>query len=334
MKVLAIGATGFLGPHVVRELAACDHDVAVVHRGETEAALPGGVRRIVCDRAALGDVRAELAAFAPDVVLDVIAYTEAQARDSLDIVRGLADRYVVVSSCDVYRNYDGLRGKLAAEATPDPTPLPETAPLRDEHFPYRGHDIPFAHREDYDKILVERAVLDDPGVAGTVLRLPAVYGPGDRQHRLRPHLMRMDDARPAILFDEAQAEWRWTRGYVENVAAAIALAVADARAAGRVYNVGEPEAFSLREWVERIGRAAEWSGSVRALPAARLPEHLRKENDWRFHLATDTNRLRTELGYREPAAPDRALAATIAWERLHLADAERPDYAAEDAALA
>ena len=40
-KVFAIGATGFLGPHVVRRLLALGHDVVVFHRGTPRADLPG-----------------------------------------------------------------------------------------------------------------------------------------------------------------------------------------------------------------------------------------------------------------------------------------------------
>lgn len=36
-------------------------------------------------------------------------------------------------------------------------------------------------------------------------------------------------------------------GYVENVAAAIALAVTREQAAGRIYNVAEPRALSVAE---------------------------------------------------------------------------------------
>ena len=38
----------------------------------------------------------------------------------------------------------------------------------------------------YDKIPVERAVLGNPALPGIVLRLPMVYGPGDRLHRFTP----------------------------------------------------------------------------------------------------------------------------------------------------
>ena len=52
-----------------------------------------------------------------------------------------------------------------------------------------------------------------------------IYGPGDRLHRMYPMLKRMDDHRRAIPMQENWANWRTPRGYVENVAAAVALAV-------------------------------------------------------------------------------------------------------------
>src|SRR5262249_33278795 len=121
---------------------------------------------------------------------------------------------------------------------PDPCPLAEDALLRENLYPYRAHAPgPADPMFDYEKILVERVVLSDPGLPGTVLRLPMVYGPGDPQHRLFPYLKRMDDRRPAILLTEGQAGWRWTRGYVENIAAAVAHAAAADRAAGCITSV-------------------------------------------------------------------------------------------------
>src|SRR5262249_27038435 len=126
------------------------------------------------------------------------------------------------------------------------------------------------------------------------------------------------------------------RGYVEDVAAAVALAATDGRAVGRTYNVGEAEALTEAEWVLRIGRAAEWAGRVVTLPEARLPGHLRTAYDWAHDLVGDSGKLRRELGYREPTPPDEAMARTVAWERTHPPDGVDPsrfDYAAEDAAL-
>jgi nucleoside-diphosphate-sugar epimerase len=331
MRVLAIGATGFIGRHVVSRLVELGHNVAVLHRGKTLANLPDGVLRILGNRDRLDDSRADLESFAPDVVLDAIPYTERQARGMVEACRGKTARVVALSSADVYRNYDGFRGR--ATASPDPVPLAEDAPCRRTRYPYRGSDVAFEYAHDYEKILVEEVLLNEPDLPAVVLRLPAVYGPGDRQHRLRPYLQRMVDDRPGILLHQEQAVWRWTRGFVVNVAAAVALAVTDASSTRRVYNVGEEPALTEREWVERIGAAAGWKGEVVAVPRERMGDHLKQLFDWRYELWTDTARIREELGYAEPVPLGEALERTVEWERSTLDDAEVTDYGEEDALL-
>jgi hypothetical protein len=152
------------------------------------------------------------------------------------------------------------------------------------------------------------------GLPGTVVRLPAVYGPGDYQHRLFEYLKRMDDGRPAILLGEGMASWRWTHGYVEDIVLAVVLAVTDERAAGGVYKVGEPDPPSWAGWVSEIGDAG-WDGEVVAVPDDRLPEHL----DWglatRQHWVADTSRIRWELGFQEEISREEALRRTVRWER-------------------
>ncbi|NNG17288.1 MAG: NAD-dependent epimerase/dehydratase family protein [Gemmatimonadales bacterium] len=331
MRVLAIGATGSIGRHVVDLLAGQGHHIAVLHRGETVAALPEGVRKIRGNRNRLEDSRAVLERFAPDVVLDLILYTEPQARAMVKAFRGRASRVVAVSSADVYRNYDGFRGRVTP--APDAVPLAEDAPLRETRYVYRDESMSFEYSHDYEKILVEHVVLSEPDLPATVLRLPAVYGPGDRQHRLRPYLQHMVDGRPAILLEEGQAGWRWTRGYVENVARAVALAVTDAPSAHRIYNVGDEPTLTEREWVERIGAAAGWTGDVVTVSATGLPDQMRQPLDWQYDLWTDTRRIRSELGYVEPVSLDEAVRRTVDWERLELDGATPLDYGDEDAKL-
>jgi nucleoside-diphosphate-sugar epimerase len=331
MKVLAIGATGFIGRQVIPLLVEQGIELAVFHRGETSADLPAGVLRLCGNRNRLDHAKAELERFAPDVVLDAILYTEQQAREVVEAFRGNTGRLVAVSSADVYRNYDGLRGKSTAQ--PDPVPLAEDAPLRDTRYPYRGSGLTFEHADDYEKVLVEQVLLAESDFPVTVLRLPAVYGPGDAQHRLRPYLRRMVDGRAAILLHEEQATWRWTRGYVGNVAAAIALAVADRGAVHRVFNVGDEPTLSERGWVERIGAAVGWAGRIVGVSASELPQHLKQPFDWRYELWTDTSRIRKELGYVEPIPLDVALERTVEWERSTLDGIEPLDYAEENAVL-
>ena len=214
MRVLVIGGTGFIGAPVVERLGERGHDVTVVHRGEHEPPSAADVPHIHADRTQLGDHITELRAVAPDVVLDMTAMTEADAEATRTVARRRTLRVVVISSADVYRAYGRMHG---SEPGPSETmPLTEDAPLRERLYPYRGE---FGGRfDDYDKIRVERAFSTDPDIRCTVLRLPAVYGERDRQHRLRAELARMDAGRPAVLIPARARTWRWSRAYVGDVA--------------------------------------------------------------------------------------------------------------------
>ena len=337
MRVLIIGGTNFMGPLVVQALNAQGHNVTVFHRSRTTATLlPDRVQEILGDRRPLAGAADILRKVEPEVVLDMIPGVEQDGRDVMSVFKGVARRVVSISSQDVYRAFGRVNHKESGPV--EPPPITEDSPLRENLYPYRGEtmrdeDDPQKWQDDYDKILVERAVMSDLELPGTILRLPMVYGPGDYQHRMFAFLKRMDDLRPAILMDEVEAEWRWTHGYVENVAAAITLAVTDERAAGRIYNVGEPFTFTMAEWVEKIGEAAGWLGRIVRVPQGRLPEPLRWGINAEQHIAVDSSRIRRELGYMERVDIDEATRRTVAWERAHppaKVDEKNFDYAMED----
>jgi nucleoside-diphosphate-sugar epimerase len=335
MRVLVVGGTGFSGPHVVRRLIDMGHEITLFHRGQTEADLPESVQHIPGDRERLRDFADEFVHFAPQVVLDLVARTEEHGRRVMEVFTGVAQRVVAISSQDVYRAYGRMIGIELGSI--EPIPLTERSPLRQKLYPYRERVNSDRRLYDYEKILVERAFMDNPELPGTILRYPMVFGPGDSQHRLFPYLKRMDDNRPAIVLEQGMADWRWTKGYVENVAAAVVLAVTSERAAGQIYNVGEEEALSESEWVRAIGVAAGWSGRIVPVSQDCLPAELVPGLDTAQHLVVDTSRIRDELGYVEPVSRDEALRRTVAWERAHPpadVDQQALDYAAEDALLA
>lgn len=336
MKILVIGGTsGFIGTHVVRQLASDGHEVTVFHRGQTNTDLPSNIRHILGDRKDLSEFISEFKQFAPEIILDMYLRFEPDAAALMQTFRGVARRVVAISSQDVYRTYGILWRRENTE--PNITPINEDAPLRTILYPYRhiakDEDDP---KYNYDKIPVERVVMSDRDLPGTVLRLPATYGIGDKQHRFFEYLKRMDDERPFILLEQDEARWRWTHGYVENVADAIVLAVTDERAANRIYNVGEEEALTRAEWVKEIGQAAGWRGEVLAVPKDDLPEHLKSPTGYEHDLAVDTSRIREELGYKEKISREKAILKTVAWERANTPteiDSKQFDYAAEDAVI-
>lgn len=322
MNIVVIGGTRFIGPEVVRRLLHDRHDVTVFHRGQTIADRTASARHILGDRKNLSEFRDAFGRLHPDLVLDMFPMNAGDAEMTLRTFRGLARRIVAISSADVYLAYGRLWNTEPGPV--QPMPLSEDASLRVTDKP---------HGQKYDKIGVERVVFAQNDLAATVLRLPMVYGRGDRQHRLYEYLKRMDDGRPAILLGETAARWKWTRGYIDNVAAAICLAITDDRAAGRIYNVGEEPAPTEAEWVCSIARCVGWNGDIATVPDEHLPKHLRTDYNFWQHMETDTRRIRSELGYVEPVSREEAMIRTVEWERAHPPDTVDPadyDYAAED----
>jgi nucleoside-diphosphate-sugar epimerase len=298
VRVVVLGGTRFVGPHVVRLLVDAGEDVTIFHRGNTEVDLPASVRHVHDEFAHLG---AHAEALSPDVVVDIVPSID-KGGHGVRWFRGIAGRAVVVTSCDVYRAF----GRLwrTEPGPPDPTPLTEDSPLRSKRAGDAGPDV------TYDNVEVERAVSSDPELPVSILRLPAVYGPRDGQRRLATYVKQFDAGPAEITLPAPLAGWHWSRGYVENVAAAIALAVRDDRAAGRVYNVAETIAYSEAEWAARVGAAMGWDGEIRIVPAEG-----ESDLDFRQDYAVDSTRIRTELVYAEIVSPDEGLRRSIEWER-------------------
>lgn len=335
MRILVIGGTRFIGAAAVRHLHGLGHEVAVLNRGRSPVEPPSGVVRITGDRADLAASREDIARFAPEVVLHNVIISAEHARLAVEVFRGVAARWVLVSSCDVYRAYGRITGK--EPGPPDPLPLTEDSPLRASRYPYRDQAPDPSHPlHDYDKIPAEEIALSDPLLPGTVLRLPMVLGPGDYQHRLFAFLRRMDDQRPAIVLEEGYADWRSTYGFVDNVAACLAQACLDPRATGRVYNVADWD-LSMEELARAVAADTGWRGRIVRRAQEALPTSLHAGIETSQSLVVSGARIAAELdlGPRVPLAE--AIARTVAWERLNPPDpipAGTLDYAAEDEVLA
>jgi nucleoside-diphosphate-sugar epimerase len=289
MRVLIIGGTKFVGPHVVRLLVEQGHDVLLYHRGQTEADLPQNVRHARSQLAAMPVLRFphELLAELFDTVVHMIPMGEADARAAMKAFRGRAARVVALSSGDVYRAYGRLTGTEPGSI--EEGLLHEDSPLRSILYPYRKRaksaaDWVYA----YEKILVEREVLGDRDLPGVVLRLPKVYGPGNNADLSTVYAFRH------------QPQWRWTHGYVENVAAAVVLAAIHPAASGRIYNVGESPTPTVGE-------------RLAGLPPSSILTDESREFNLAQDIAYDTSRIRSELGYAEHVSYAEGLRHTLAW---------------------
>lgn len=287
MRVLVIGGTGFIGTHIVRELARHNHTVAVFHRGQTAALLPAQVQHILDPRSRIPiqHFPAAVLDFAPDVVIHTMAMGSLDAKAAARTFAGHTGRLVLLSSGDVYRAYGCFTG-----IEPGPIEhglLSENAPLRTVLFPYRARASSHEALEYwYEKILAEHAVLSERGLPATVLRLPKVYGPGNNSDLATVYAFRH------------HPDWRWTHAYVENVAAAIVLAATHSDAAGQTYNVGESHTPTIAE-------------RLRNLPPSPVESNLSSKFNFAQNIAFDTTRIRSELGYREIIPEGEAMLRTL-----------------------
>jgi nucleoside-diphosphate-sugar epimerase len=273
MNIVVIGGTRFIGASVVRQLVAAGHGVTVYHRGQHEADLPAEVRHVRSPQAAMPirSFPAELLTPQPDVVIHMMAMGEADAQAALEFFRGHTRRMVWISSGDVYRAYGRFTG---IEPGPvEPCPLREDAPLRSVLYPYRDPSKPADDLANvYEKILMERVAMSDPSLPATILRLPKVYGAGDNADLATVYGFR----------DHPQ--WRWTHGYVENVAVAIVRAAIRPVSPGGIFNVGEEYTPTI---AERLAK----------LPPSSAPASADTKFNFEQDIAYDTTRIRVWLGY-------------------------------------
>ncbi len=325
MRVLFIGGTGFSGPKAVRRLLERGCETMVFHRGRHANPGTAGAVEVLGDRNELLDKLGRFREFGPDVIVDMVAFTREHAASLVRLARKLSARIVVVSSVDVYLAYGRLCG--SEPGPPEPTPLREDARLRGSNQP---------HGAEYDKLAVEREARAAPELAAAILRMPAIYGPGDLHRRLFAYVKRMRDRRDAILLDRRHADWAMSRCYVDHAAQAIALAASRPEAAGHTYNVADAVAWREAEWLDGVGRALSWNGEIVRLAPNRMPAYLRQPFDLGQAWTVDSGKIRQELGFEDTVGPEEAIFRAAEWEAGRTTPAEHAellDYAAEDAAL-
>lgn len=312
MRIVILGGTRFIGRAVVERLTAEGHTLLVVHRGDHE---PDGlvpVEHAHVDRHDGTALSAALKPFDPDAVVDISGMNAAAADAALGAV-GASVKLVAISSCDVYRAYDGLH----SDRTTDALPLTEESPLRERRF---------VDGPKYENLEMEERYLPR---GATVLRLGAVYGEHDYQRRFEFILRRVRAGRRRIPVGSGQ--FLFSRVYVGDVAAAVSLALAGEFPGA--YNLAEPSTAPYRLFAEQILAAAD-VGAVELVKVRDdlLPEDLALTGAIDQHLMVDSSKARNVLGW-SPVDPAGTLRTSVRWHLANPPADGSDDFSADDAVL-
>lgn len=318
MTVAIIGGTGFLGKAVAKRLLAHGQDVLVIARGREPVALPSEVRFEVADRMDGPAIAALLKANGVTAVIDIFTLSLRNTQPVLDAVGAVGGRYVMVSSTDVYSNYGGLLKKENPAIRLEPAT--EDSPLRTLRFPYRGNPrrpkgVDDTLFDEYDKIPIEEAARTDTRFESTILRLPMIFGPEDKQHRFAWAIKAAAAGKPFAI-DARAARALNSYGYIDDMAEALVLGALHPAAAGRTYNAAQAQVRTVHEWAQTILDVMGIEAEITAVPpeAKGIMVERAEAANMDYPLTLDSNRIRTELGYAETISERAALERTIAWE--------------------
>jgi 2'-hydroxyisoflavone reductase len=166
LKILILGGTGFIGPHMVRYALDRGHDVTLFNRGKSNTQLFPEIENLIGDRN--GDLES-LRGRNWDVCMDNNASNPDWVAYSTKFLQDAVDRYFYVSSRSAYADLSAIPMHSGA-----PTFTYETAGVEPGAEP-----LPYGLR----KALCERETLAVFGDRATVVRPGLIIGPGDPTDR-------------------------------------------------------------------------------------------------------------------------------------------------------
>ncbi len=318
MTIAVIGGTGFLGNAIARALVAQGASVVQVARGQTTQNPVQGAVFAAADKADFDGVKRVLVDHKVEAVIDVMTLTLATTQPLLDAIVAVGARYVMISAIDVYANYGGV-AKLESPAVIN-RPSVEDDPLRSVLYPYRSlpsrpAGIDPELLKNYDKIPIEEAARANPALKALILRLPAIYGPGDRQQRFT-WLTDALQAGDTIRIDERVADWQQSYIYIDDAADAVARATLSG-VTSQTFNIATDCVRTVREWAQRF---AEVSGQniniVTCAPQANgLMAERANMSDLSYPLTIDGSRFSAIFGPVQRTDEAAAIRATISYNQ-------------------
>ncbi|HWO89253.1 MAG TPA: NAD-dependent epimerase/dehydratase family protein [Gemmatimonadales bacterium] len=260
-STLVIGGTRNLGPELVVALARLGDQVTVLNRGQTAAALPGGVARLIADRGDPEAVRRALAGRSFDVVVDTTLYSGPDAHTIARLLGGRVGRYVMWSTGQVYLVRSGLTPpfrEVDYEGPFAPEP-PAARPREAEQWRYGVHK-----RAAEDAL---REAHEAAGFPAVILRMPMIHSVRDHYARIPNYVHRLLDGGPIVVPDEEALP---IRHVCAGDVIAATLAAAERPVAGSAFNISQDESLAFESVLAEIAALCGSVLRLRRLPRATL----------------------------------------------------------------
>lgn len=253
VRVLVLGATGFIGRHVARELSAQGADLLLSGRSAADddpAIIEGTHSYLRCDLMQSADVAALIRSIRPAIIFNVAGYgVRPSERDASIAERinaelpGQLAELIAQHRNDDWRGqalvhvgsaleYGTASGDLQEATVCTPTTLYGRSKLAGTQ---RVRDVAAKHE-----------------LSAVTARLFTVYGPGEPRGRLLPALMETAQTRQALELTEGKQLRDFT--YVGDVVTSLLDLGAIAARSGEPINVATGQLTSVRDFVERAAR--------------------------------------------------------------------------------
>ncbi len=298
MKALVIGGTGPTGPHIIEGLFTRGFEVTIYHRGTHEVEFSRPVHHIHGDPFNMADLERDLSPLRFDVVVSNYGRLRQVAR----VMAGRCDRFIAITGGSGYLGWWGPEHNPAGF----PSPVSVDAPL------YNNRE-----QSNFGTMVAEgdRAVKEEHArghYRATVLRYPLIYGPRQPAPTLWPIVKRVLDGRKQIIIPGDGLQMR-ARGFTENCAHIVLLAIDNPKSIGGTYNVADEKTYSLRDFialtVKALGASVELVNVGHPMAFNLAQGYMTPP----YHLMFDVSKTVYELGYHDVFPIPQAVARSAQW---------------------
>ena len=323
MKILVTGGTGFTGKALVRRLLDDGHQVVALDYKE-------------------GLKTEELRQWGAEVVIGTVTDRECVKRcmQGVEIVQHLAAAFRELNVPESHYDHVNVDGTRIC--------LEEAHAAGVKKFIYcstcgihgnvkdpptdEDHNIAPADYYQSTKYKAEPVCLDfmkQPGMPVTILRPSAIYGPGDPE-RFQMIFRRVARGRFPMF---GSGKTLYHPVYIDNLVDAFVLAMDLNKGNGEAYLIADEEYVSIKDLVQRIGRALDVDVKIKhypiwpviiaghvcekvCTPLRITPPIFPRRVDWyRQNRAFNINKAKRDLGYNPKVGLDEGLRRTGEWYR-------------------